>query len=312
MIKRIVFYFLLISFQGFGGVNSAPNIHSNQISTDQQSPEFIIIDSWWIGFTHGLFSVKEKRLKAAFTEAKLRAVVDARIWGGLFVSDTNRSGIYRVGEVLSRFTYQIPQTAAGFMMSHSYNTFLGKVNKVQYGFGATSINMNVSWPGIAMGNYILARKIIEADPNNRMFQHEYGHYLQSKRMGFAYYVRVGLPAILSKGDHDAHPVEIDCNREGFLYFNRYIPNYQNDSSLIDAKGWNFRFNPFPDSIGENRILVRSSVQYIDAKNTDRMAEVESLKVRATAIDYVSWFVFPSPVFVGLAHAKKYNRGQMKK
>lgn len=273
----------------------------------RQEHRFFIVDSWLTGFVSGFFSTKEHRFRAAWKEASHRAGSDAKIWGGLVISDTNRSGIGRCGEVLSRLTYQLPQTTGGFLTAHVYNTILGKVNKVEYGFGATVLNMNVSWPGVALGSYILAKPVIHAVPDNRMFQHEYGHYLQSQRMGVAYFVRVGLPAIMSKGDHDAHPVEIDCNREGFLYFNRYIPDFRNDTLLADGKGWNFYFNPFPDSIGVRQLFMEQSIQYVDYTDSTQVARLESLKVKARPIDYASWILIPAPVIIGCIHAGKYNR-----
>lgn len=273
-------------------------------------PKLIIIDSWLTGYVGGFFRAKEKRFKHAWKTANHRAKSDARIWGGLFVSDSTRSGGYRFGEVISRFTYQVPQTVAGFVTAQWYNTVLGKVNRVEYAFGATSLNMRVDWLGVTLGNYILADTSIHAQPNNRMFQHEYGHYLQSKRMGLAYFVRVGFPAIMSKGDHDAHPVEVDCNREAFLFFNKAFPQFQHDSLLADAKGWNFRFNPFPDSL--NSGIKPQGLCYVNYSDSLQVSRLEQLRVKPTFIDYASWIILPvGPVVVGMAHARRYNKVQLK-
>jgi hypothetical protein len=273
-------------------------------------PKLIIIDSWLTGYVGGFFRSKEKRFKQAWKTANHRAKSDARIWGGLFVSDSTRSGGYRFGEVLSRFTYQVPQTVAGFVTAQWYNTVLGKVNKVEYAFGATSLNMRVEWLGVTLGNYILADTSIHAQPDNRMFQHEYGHYLQSKRMGLAYFVRVGFPAIMSKGNHDAHPVEVDCNREAFLFFNKAFPEFQHDSLLADAKGWNFRFNPFPDSL--NSGIKPQGLCYVNYSDSLQVIRLEQLRVKPTFIDYASWIIPPvGPVVVGMVHARRYNKEQLK-
>ncbi|ASS48502.1 MAG: hypothetical protein A3D31_07910 [Candidatus Fluviicola riflensis] len=273
-------------------------------------PQLMIIDSWLTGYFGGFFRAKEKRFKQAWKTANHRAKSDARIWGGLFVSDSTHSGYFRFGEVISRFTYQAPQTAAGFLTAQWYNTVLGKVNTVEYAFGATSLNMRVDWLGVTLGNYILADTSINGQPDNRMFQHEYGHYLQSKRMGFAYFVRVGLPAIMSKGDHDTHPVEVDCNRRAFLYFNQTFPEFQNDSLLADTKGWNFRFNPFPDTL--NKGIKRQGVCYVDYKDSLQVSQLETLRIKPTFIDYASWIILPvGPVVVGMIHARKYNKIQLK-
>lgn len=276
-----------------------------------RAPRYFIIDSWVSGFVAGLAKTKEKRWKAAWKRANQSAKNDARIWGGLFVSDTNSSSGKRFLEVGSRLTYQGPQTGIGFFMAHFYNTVLCKVNTVSYPNGSTLLNMNVSWTGICFGNYILAKKNCFPDPNNRIFQHEYGHYLQSKRMGFAYLVRVGLPAIMSKGNHDAHPVEVDCNREGFLYFNGINPTFQNDSAYYDKKGWDFLYNPFPDTIGIKKNSGKHTFQYLNYKDSADRQKIESLKVKAKWFDYAGWVAFPVPAIIGVCNASKYNKGQLK-
>ncbi|MCC6700445.1 MAG: hypothetical protein IT221_02920 [Fluviicola sp.] len=272
-----------------------------------QSPDFVIVDSWLSGYIGGFVHGKGARFKGAWKEANKRAGNDAKIWGGLFVSDTNRTTGHRIGEVVSRFVYQSPQTLGGFCVSHYYNTVTNKVNTVQYAEGATVLNMNVLWPGVALGNYILAKKVISTDPNNRMFQHEYGHYLQSKRMGWAYFVTVGLPAIMSKGVHDDHPVEVDCNREAFIYFNQYYPDFQNDTLLFDKKGWDFWYNPFPDTIGERVYYKRDTLSYINAATCDEEVLLQHLKIRPKFMDYASWLLIPAPVLVGGLHSRKYNK-----
>jgi hypothetical protein len=272
----------------------------------EYGPQLFIVDSWTSGFIHGLVKNKENRWKLAWKKANSQAKNDLRIWGGLFVSDTNLKPSRRFGEVVSRHTYQFPQTAMGFTVAQFYNTVLCKVNTVSYGHGSTVLNMEVKWTGICFGNYILAKNTIQTNPNNKIFQHEYGHYLQSKRMGYAYLIRVGLPAIMSKGDHDAHPVELDCNREGFLYFNKIDSLFQNDSLLFDKKGWNFSFNPFPDSISVKVQHPKLTVNYINYQDSLQVAGLEKIRVKPKWYDYVSWTAFPIPLLVGIINAKNYN------
>lgn len=296
----------------FCGIFLSGSVKADHEHVVSSQPDFLIVDSWLTGLVSGFCKGKEERLRNAWKEAGHRAVNDMRIWGGLFVSDTNRTGINRMGEVLSRFTYQSPQTAGGFLTAHFYNTIAGKVNRIEYGFGTTVLNMRVTWPGVALGSYILAKPVIEAVPDNKMFQHEYGHYLQSKRMGFAYFVCVGIPAVMSKGDHDAHPVEIDCNRRAFLYFNEHIPGFRQDSLLADNKGWNFYFNPFPETVGEPRVYRERVIQYVNYSDTSHRAGLNALRVQPQVIDYAGWAAFPLPFFIGWMHAGHYNRELLRK
>jgi len=126
----------------------------------------------------------------------------ARIWGGLFATDTDQSGWG--WQILSRFTRQLPQTIFGFESSHAANLF-GKVTSVEYYDGATVLtggHDNLLWglggPGMTLGSYIIGNNEIEADPDNPLFQHEYGHVLQSRDAGLRYLGQYALPSLFSK------------------------------------------------------------------------------------------------------------------
>ena len=112
----------------------------------------------------------------------------------------------RVG-VLSRFTWQSPQTGVGLLYSLSTNVF-DKVNSVDYYGGATVVNVEASYEAVTLGTYILGNNTIKANPANELFQHEYGHYLQSKRFGPGYLGKVGIPSARSDAArHRFHSVE---------------------------------------------------------------------------------------------------------
>lgn len=272
---------------------------------------FFIVDSYVIGWVSGFCTGKGVRWKTANQLARRKAKNDVKIWGGLFISDSNKTGIGRAGEVCSRLTYEIPQTLAGFGTAQFYNTFTRKVNTVDYCLGTTVMNMNVGWPGVSLGSYILADERIKANYNNKLFQHEYGHYLQSQRMGWAYLISVGLPAIFSKGDHDRNPVEVSCNAEAWTYFNTKYPPFKNDKKYADTLGWNYYFNPFPDTLGYKIGYQSDSLTVFDFGNAKHMVQAESLKVRAKFIDYASWIAPPVAFIIGVCHARKYNKIQLK-
>jgi hypothetical protein len=268
------------------------------------------LDSWLIGFVHGFFSKGgsiQSRSFNAFLSANHRAGNDAKIWGGLFVTDPNKSFGGKVWEIFSRFTWQLPQTSGGFLTAHSYNTLglEGGVESVKYKYGATIVKTrNGEWGAVTQGSYIVGDNSIEADANNPLFQHEYGHYLQSQSMGWAYYPRIGIPSIRSKGVHDFHPVEQDANRRAFLYFNEHVDGfYVNEQEANQGKGWNFWTNPL-DVNGSN-----TRGQYIDYQDADQVATLDRIRVRAKWYDHASWLFFPigGPIWIGLINAKIYNR-----
>ncbi len=295
---------LLIGFSSMGNFSFAG-------TENVRKPEFFIVDSYVIGWFTGLCTGKGQRWKCANELAGRKAKQDVKIWGGLFITDSNKTFTRKTGELFSRFLYETPQTLGGFMTAQFYNTYTKRVNSVEYELGSTVLNMNVNWPGVSLGSYILADERIKATPFNKLYQHEYGHYLQSQRMGWAYLIRVGLPAIMSKGDHDKHPVEVSCNAEACLYFHQYFPNFEENGNYTDTIGWNYRFNPFPDTIGEPFRYRGDTLQSIDFNNPTHIQQLNSLIVRPTFLDYFSWIAFPSPFFVGVYNSRRYNKAQAK-
>ncbi len=178
---------------------------NNPLRYVDPSGEFIVIDSWISGFFRGLFQGKN-----AWKTANQSAMNDLKIWGGLFASDPNKNFGERVWEIVSRFTWQLPQTLAGFIASQTGN-LAWQVDEVDYWGGATVLSGNFWGSGgaITLGSYINGGQNLDADPENILFQHEYGHYLQSQSAGLFYLSKYGIPSALSKGDyvqHGYHPV----------------------------------------------------------------------------------------------------------
>ena len=279
--------------QGFNRYSYCLN---NPLKFTDPSGEFFVIDSWVVGLFSG-----------GWDEANKRAGNDAKIWGGLFASDPNKSFGGRIWEVVSRFTWQLPQTIVGWGTAQSYNTFGlgGGVESVKYKYGATVVKTRGEWGGVTQGSYIVGDRDIEADANNSLFQHEYGHYIQSQSMGWAYYPRVGIPSIrsnLSSGKwHDFHPVEQDANRRAFLYFNKNVEGFY-DTNPSDNRGWDFDYNPIDPYQTGNYGLVW------DYKNAEDLQAIDKLTVHAKWYDHFSWLLFPvGPIGIGLINSGYYNR-----
>lgn len=276
---------------------------NNPLTYSDPSGDIILTSlSRSIGFIDGFFSTSSGRLSAGWNEANLRAGNTLKITGGLFASDPNKSTGGRIWEVTSRFTWQLPQTIGGLATAHSYNTLGlgGGVESVDYAFGATVVKTRNEWEkgsGIAQGSFIVGDNQIEADPNNWLFQHEYGHYLQSQSMGWAYYSRVGIPSILSSSPQSLNPVELDANRRAFLYFNEHVDGfYKSRDERFEKRGWNFSKNP----LNLNR-------DYIDFNDYNEMLTLN--KVSSKWYDYF-WqgaLGFPlGTIGVGLYNTYRYN------
>ena len=140
-------------------------------------------------------------------------------------------------QILSRWTWELPQTMLGNTYSH-YINLTGKVDNVSFYGGATvlkcygdEIPMGKGALGVTLGSYIIGNNQIAADPNNSLFQHEYGHYLRSRESGPGYYFEYGIPSLWSAAtnsyDHDYFWIERDANKTAFIYFTEQYPGFNN-------------------------------------------------------------------------------------
>jgi RHS repeat-associated protein len=208
---------------------------NNPLMYVDEDGEFIL--AFLTGFFKGLFSGG-----APFKEGWKSVVNEAKILGGLFISDKNKNFWGQLWEIVSRFTWQAPQTVLGFGMSYLSNVAT-LVDEVDYYGGATVVTYHGDgWGAVTLGSYINGSSSLKADPNNSLFQHEYGHYLQSQASGPFYLQRYGLPSLLSKGEHNHHPVEQDANKRAYKYFYEREGEgnfkWHSYSNPIDGYNWN--------------------------------------------------------------------------
>ncbi len=228
---------------------------NNPMKYTDPSGEFFIIDSFLVGlFTGG------------WDRACQMAENDLKIWGGLFNVDKNKGGLGGFVELLSRFTWQLPQTVIGFLFTQTVNTFhlAGGVESVDYLHGATVLRSNDSnWGAITFGSFITGDSSIRADDENRLFQHEFGHYLQSQEHGLlwllTYAIESGISASVNKPrEHDHVYTEQDANARSFKYL---VEEYGEDYAV---KVWDFDFNPIDGydrskSYNDNISVLRGSI-----------------------------------------------------
>jgi RHS repeat-associated protein len=214
----------VLSIDNSQGFNRYSYCYNNPLKFTDPSGNFVIVDSWLIGFVHGFFSTGSGRWSAAWNSANHRAGNDARIWGGLFASDPNKKFFGRVWEVLSRLTWQAPQTVLGFLYNQSVNTFTSRVEDVDYFHGATYVvGATRGGNAVTLGSYISISPIsddeqahIRIGEGGYTTMHEYGHYLQSKKSGPLFLYKYGIPSALG----DADWTEIDANTRSAAYFHK--------------------------------------------------------------------------------------------
>lgn len=207
----------------------------------------------------------------------------ARITMGLFIGSP--------GQILSRFTWELPQTILGYGYSQGANYF-GTIQSVNYYDGATVVQSYKDhvWfgtgSGMTLGSFINGSNAIAADPNNWLFQHEYGHYLQSQSSGLFYLSKYAIPSLLSSGDHDLHPAEQDANVRAFSYFHKHLPGYS---------GWKFWANPIKN--------------YDESKSYDDASNQDALNNGRLGLSWYDYLMGPTIIVPGIINALILNKNQ---
>ena len=178
-----------------------------------------------------------------------------RIIGGLFQTDENRNGWANFGILLSRWTWESPQTFAGLGLSHIRN-FSGKVDRVDYLGGATFVTSENTGgrKGVTLGNYInmniddeITGSFQDRVLSDPLFMHEYGHTIQSRNWGLLYLPVPGLSSLLSADNstsitdppfdtHSKFWAEKNANKNAKKYFGKYYDVDWNGTSPYYQRG----------------------------------------------------------------------------
>ncbi len=181
----------------------------------------------------------------------INAWTDGKNWHSTAMAFKIDMGLFRgsLMQLVSRFLWEYPQTVIGYDIATIQNTLYG-VKSVSYYGGATAVETYAKeWGAFTLGCYIMGNRGLHADPNNTLFQHEYGHYLQSQSFGFFYIQRCGLPSLFDtmrsedsklKKPHKHHAVEQDANIRAYKYFHKHVKGYD---IKISQSGWDLRANP---------------------------------------------------------------------
>ena len=153
---------------------------------------------------------------------------------GLFHTDPNRTTGGRIWQGISRFTWELPQTAAGLGFAH-FNNMIGQVDNIYRFHGATLIDTrwgNV-YTGLSLSNYLFGKDMIPSYRDHRMI-HEYGHYIQSQRWGWGFLPIIGVPSLqsvligLETVSHKHRWYERRANILGGEYFDKYYGSGKDD------------------------------------------------------------------------------------
>ena len=151
---------------------------------------------------------------------------------GLFLTDSHRSLWGRVWQLLSRFTWEFPQTLVGWLFT-LMRALVGQVDQLDT-FGGITFATKKGWPygmGVSLGTFVdlWAGSWMRGEGEgfilgNQICMHEFGHTADSQIFGWLYLPCIGLPSLLSafgKGNHNVFWTEIRANRHAKRYFGKY-------------------------------------------------------------------------------------------
>ena len=164
----------------------------------------------------------------------------AQINRGLFLTDAKRTMLGRFWQLLSRFTWELPQTLVGWLYSVG-RAVLGQADRVDTLGGITFVTKKdyKYGMGVSLGTFVdlwaSSWMLGEGERyilGNQICMHEFGHTSDSQRFGWLYLPFVGLPSLMSalgKGNHDVFWTEIRANRHAKRYFAKHYSIVWNEN-----------------------------------------------------------------------------------
>ena len=150
-------------------------------------------------------------------------------------TDENKPCDEQIYSVISRWTLELPQTFAGKIFSHGRNIF-GDV-EVSYYHEATVVDAidksHLGW-GLTLSSFINT-----VNKDRDLVRHEYGHVIQSQKLGLLYIPIVGIPSLagcgiadISNHKHKYEWYETWANKLSYEYLKVY------DSADLSMYPWN--------------------------------------------------------------------------
>ncbi len=111
----------------------------------------------------------------------------------LFATDKNKSKEVRLWQLISRFTWEIPQTLTGLILTMFFTRRKSDVtHSIHKGINYIHATAFPKHAGISLGSII----ITGPTPEETLMVHEFGHTVQSQRLGPLYLFVIGLPSLL--------------------------------------------------------------------------------------------------------------------
>jgi RHS repeat-associated protein len=116
-----------------------------------------------------------------------------RILSSFVAVDKNKTFMGKVLQVISHFTWELPQQVVGVLTAEVTNVF-GGISSVESKNGALVLQNKgmAAGVGFTLGNILT----VGAGSDRAAVSHEYGHYIQSRRFGFGYLPGFALPSVV--------------------------------------------------------------------------------------------------------------------
>lgn len=124
-----------------------------------------------------------------------------------------------------KWIWQLPQNLVGFI----YSRFAKKTSEFYFkGKYAFVYFVPCFKAGVALGQYIILDPIYKKISSGKLLktvQHEYGHSVQSKYLGWFYLPLVGLPSIIGNIWHRLFHKNWTGDQKEKWYYSRYPENW---------------------------------------------------------------------------------------
>ncbi len=158
-------------------------VHNNPIKMTDPTGKFAIIDDFLVGFVTGL--IEGEGVSGAWDIGTTYAGNSIQMWSSFGRGD--------FGEIIGKFTWELPQQTLGVLCGHVQN-MIGNINSVTQFEGATLVEtQSRDWGAYTLGSIITAQG--GTTTNRQLFMHEYGHYIQSQQIAPLYIPAIALPSL---------------------------------------------------------------------------------------------------------------------
>lgn len=118
-----------------------------------------------------------------------------RILGAMIAYDSSKTVLGKSLQILSHFTWELPQQIFGLLTAQFTNLIGGIENVHRFSNGSVLLESKYLMfdVGFTMGNLMT----VGINSSSEVIKHEYGHYIQSRRFGPLWTLGFGIPSILN-------------------------------------------------------------------------------------------------------------------